>query len=66
MNLDEREQRWMEGCVLFAYSHNQITEGCAMTLLRLDRLSFRDRWIDYLKKNPEVAIATGHDLHLVV
>ena len=57
----EIDLRVIHHCVLFAYTHGQITEGCAAGLLKLDRLSFRDRWGEFLRSKPEIAKAAGFD-----
>lgn len=63
--MTKKEHGTLAKSVFFAYSHGFITEGSAMKALYLfDRLSFRDRWIQFLKDNPEVAKATGHDNYL--
>ncbi|MBW4469203.1 MAG: hypothetical protein KME45_02960 [Stenomitos rutilans HA7619-LM2] len=41
-------------CVLFAYAHGRITEGCGMDLLGIDRLGFRGLWLAFLAVNPDV------------
>lgn len=48
-------------CVLFTYSHGKITEGFAAELLGLNRLDFRDRWINYLQENSDVAKESGFE-----
>jgi len=55
------EEQLIRNCILFAYSHGQITEGAAANLLKVDRLEFRDRWLNWLQQNPEIAKATGWD-----
>jgi hypothetical protein len=53
-------------CILFTYTHGQLTEGFAAELLGLDRLEFRDRWMEFLQQKPEIAKAAGYDTHLKV
>ena len=43
------EEQLIHDCILFAYSHGQITEGAAANLLKVDRLEFRDRWLNWLQ-----------------
>jgi len=69
VQLSEEEKRasrlqGLHHCILFAYTHGQITEGFAAELLGLNRLEFRDRWMEYLRQNPEIAKAAGYDTHL--
>lgn len=36
-----------------------------MQLLSItDRIQFREKWEDYLRSNPQIAIATGHEKYL--
>jgi len=64
ISFTNEESIFIQQCIFFAYAHSHITEGAALSLLRVDRLEFRDRWLNWLQQNPDIAKATGWDTHI--